>query len=77
MKNPDLQPNRHYRVIKPSNDGTFRLGDRLKVNEDGTISVNQGWNAPPFVRGRSFCFGWIIASDVAEAIEGMEVEEVA
>ncbi len=56
-----MEIGKRYVVTKPSDDGTFEAGDRLSLNEDGSIS---NYN----VRG------WIDAKDVVEATKGMEVE---
>ena len=50
-----------YIVVKESDDGTFRVGDHITLNPDGTISC----------RGQ---LGWIVKEDVPEATAGMEVD---
>ena len=59
MKFCDMKPGTRYVVTKPSDDGTFTVGEHVKINSDGAISCNEGWVEP---------------SDVAEAVVGMEVE---
>ena len=54
-------PNVFYLVTKASKDGTFEVGDRIKLLDDGAILCQQAQ-------------GWIDAEYVPQATEGMEVE---
>lgn len=56
-----LKTNIQYIVTKPSNDGTFRVGDHIKLLSDGAILCKEA-------------MGWIDKDDVPVAIEGMEFE---
>lgn len=48
-----------YIVTKPSNDGTFRLGDKIALKADGRVWIGDDYVEP---------------SDVAVAVEGMECD---
>lgn len=50
-----------YVVTKPSENGTFEMGDCISKCSDGAIAC---WSAP----------GWIAIEDVAEAMRGVEVK---
>lgn len=54
-------PGKMYVVTKPSDDGTFEVGDHISMNEDGSINNREAQ-------------GWVDACDVAEATKGLEVE---
>lgn len=54
---------KRYIVTKASDDKTFQVGDHVHVEEDGAVVCREA-------------LGWIIASDVQEAIKGMEVQEI-
>jgi hypothetical protein len=56
-----METGKRYMVTKPSNDGTFSLGDHIYLENDGSISC---------LEARA----WIVVEDVAEATEGMEIE---
>lgn len=56
-----MQIDKKYVVTKPSDDGTFEIGDHISMNKDGSITVREAQ-------------GWVTASDVTEAIKGMEVK---
>lgn len=56
-----MQTNIRYLVTKGSNDGTFEVGDIIKLESNGDILCYQAR-------------GWITAEDVAEAVKGMEFE---
>lgn len=58
---PEIQPNVRYVVTKSSNDGTFEVGDHIKLLENGEIACIEAK-------------GWIDKADVPEAIKGMECE---
>lgn len=51
-----------YVVTQSSNDNTFKSGDRIRLEEDGSIE-NRTAN------------GWIKEEDVKEAIQGMKVKK--
>lgn len=51
-----------YVVTQSSNDNTFKSGDRIRLEEDGSIE-NRTAN------------GWIEEEDVKEAIQGMKVKK--
>jgi ABC-type sugar transport system ATPase subunit len=51
----------YYIVTKPSDDGTFEVGDRIQLMDDGAILC---------VQAR----GWVDREDVKEAIQGMNYE---
>ena len=52
---------KRYIVIKPSDDGTFEVGDHIYMTSDGSISCIEA-------------HGWIDACDVPEATRGMVIE---
>ena len=52
---------KRYVVTKPSDDGTFEVGDHIYMTSDGAISCIEAQ-------------GWIDACDVPEAIRGMDIE---
>ena len=54
-----LEIGKRYIVTRPSDDGTFRVGDRISVEKDGSI----------LCRGE----GWINRDVAEEASEGIEV----
>lgn len=54
-----LVAGRRYIVTRSSDDGTFRIGDRIRVDHDGSI----------LCAGE----GWITHEDVEEASKGIEV----
>jgi hypothetical protein len=56
-----MELGKRYVVTRASKDGTFVIGDHVSVNADGSINCKEAQ-------------GWIDPSDVAEAMEGMEVE---
>ncbi len=60
MTQKKLKTGRRYVVVTPSDDGTFEVGDHIKLNRDGTISCIEAQ-------------GWIEACDADEAIAGAEV----
>ena len=49
-----------YVVTKPSDDGTFDVGDHISPCSDGAIACKEAQ-------------GWITAEDADEAIQGVEV----
>jgi hypothetical protein len=57
----NLTPDIQYIVTKASDDGTFEVGDRIKLLSDGAILCIEAK-------------GWIDAEDVPAATEGMECE---
>jgi hypothetical protein len=56
-----MEVGKPYIVTKPSDDGTFELGDHIMLCADGAIKCKEA-------------MGWIIPSEVAEATKGMEVK---
>lgn len=56
-----MEVGKRYVVTKPSDDGTFEVGDHISMNAGGSINNREAQ-------------GWIDACDVAEATKGMEVE---
>lgn len=54
-----MQPNLYYIVTKPSNDGTFELGDQFFIHEDGLIE-------------NKTARGFMDLKEFPEVIEGME-----
>ena len=56
-----MEIGKRYVVTKPSDDGTFELGDHIHQYENGDIGCREG-------------MGWIDAFDVSEATKGMEVK---
>jgi len=50
---------KRYIVIRPSDDGTFQIGDHIFPEENGSISCVEAQ-------------GWIDAENVIEARKGME-----
>ena len=56
-----MEVGKRYVVTKPSDDGTFEIGDHISMNADGSINNREAQ-------------GWIDSSDVDEATKGMEVE---
>jgi hypothetical protein len=57
----EMLPNIRYVVTKTSDDGTFEVGDHIKLLENGEIACIEAK-------------GWIDAEDVPEATKGMECE---
>lgn len=60
MNVSDMKVGLRYIVTQPSVNEEFRIGDRIRLLEDGDILL-QGW-------------GWINAEGVPAATAGMEVE---
>ena len=56
-----MEVGKRYVVTKPSDDGTFEIGDHISMNADGSIIDREAQ-------------GWIDSCDVDEATKGMEVE---
>lgn len=56
-----MEVGKRYVVTKPSDDGTFEVGDHISMNASGSINNLEAQ-------------GWIDACDVAEATKGMVVE---
>lgn len=57
----NIEKGKFYLVTKDSNDRTFRVGDHIKMDTDGSINCYEAG-------------GWVDSSDVAECIKGMEAE---
>ena len=49
-----------YVVTKPSDDGTFEVGDHISLCSDGAIACKEAQ-------------GWVDADETAEAMAGVEV----
>ena len=60
MNNGDPMRER-YIVTKPSDDGTFIIGDRIIFESDGSVSCIEA-------------NGWVDAADVREAMRGVEYQ---
>jgi len=56
-----MKPGIRYIVTKGSDDGTFRAGEHIWLNKDGTVSCREA-------------MGWIEAEHVSEAMAGVEYE---
>ena len=61
LKETEMEVGKRYVVTKPSDDGTFEIGDHISMNADGSINDLEAQ-------------GWIDSCDVDEATKGMEVE---
>ena len=59
--NQKMDPNKRYIVTVGSYDGTFIKGDRIQLQQDGSITCIEA-------------AGWIDAEHVPEAIKGIEYE---
>jgi hypothetical protein len=55
-----MTPGIWYTVTKPSKRREFQIGDRIRLEDDGTISCPAAG-------------GWMAAEDVAAATSGMDV----
>lgn len=55
-----MLPGKRYVVTKASDDGTFLIGDHIILCADGAIECREA-------------LGWMAATDVEEAITGMEI----
>ncbi len=56
-----MEVGKRYVVTKSSKDGTFKVGDHVSLNKDGSINNREA-------------LGWIETCDVEKATKGMEVE---
>ena len=56
---PEMKDGRWYIVTKRSKNGTFRVGDHISLNTDGSINCRE-------------VQGWVDAWDVPQAMVGVE-----